>query len=346
MSHPGCFRPTNGGRLRQLFMKACSRCASSIPSHARARRRTQESIRGSGSPGTGPGSSCRCPASCGRAPRTSARGARPRGATRAGHSSLRGVASSSAPEPRGFVTPLRSAGATRSRGARASLPPARRPRQSCSGSCSPPTHHLRRPRRRTSQQRSIRRRRRSIRRDRRWSCHLRPRCRWPRRLGALHLLRLTRLPTPPSPVAPPRPPAPIVPAVPPVPEPPPAPPRPDIARAATAAAPAGAPVHAPSVGRSRVRERVARRELPPVEVEQVPLPPVNLRYRSWVPVAPLTVQDLVVQVCQPPVPVRCRCRPACRSDCRDGARCCRRWLPRPPGPRRRPRRCRSRRPSP
>ena len=33
-----------------------------------------------------------------------------------------------------------------------------------------------------------------------------------------------------------------------------------------------------------------------------PLPPANRRYRSWVPVAPLTGQETVVQVCQPPVP--------------------------------------------
>jgi hypothetical protein len=33
-----------------------------------------------------------------------------------------------------------------------------------------------------------------------------------------------------------------------------------------------------------------------------PLPPVNLKNRSWMPVAPLTVQLFVIQVCAPPVP--------------------------------------------
>src|SRR5436305_10305294 len=46
---------------------------------------------------------------------------------------------------------------------------------------------------------------------------------------------------------------------------------------------------------------------PPVNCHQFtlnsePLPPVKRRYRSWVPVAPLTGQETVVQVCQPPVP--------------------------------------------
>src|SRR3954463_6016652 len=33
-----------------------------------------------------------------------------------------------------------------------------------------------------------------------------------------------------------------------------------------------------------------------------PLPPVKRRYRSWVPVAPVTGHETVLQVCQPPVP--------------------------------------------
>jgi hypothetical protein len=38
-----------------------------------------------------------------------------------------------------------------------------------------------------------------------------------------------------------------------------------------------------------------------LKLNRSPLPPVNLRNRSCTPVAPLTVQDSVVQVCAPPV---------------------------------------------
>lgn len=38
-----------------------------------------------------------------------------------------------------------------------------------------------------------------------------------------------------------------------------------------------------------------------LKLNRSPLPPVNLKNKSWSPVAPLTVQDLVAQVCAPPV---------------------------------------------
>src|SRR5205085_756571 len=39
-----------------------------------------------------------------------------------------------------------------------------------------------------------------------------------------------------------------------------------------------------------------------LKLNRKPLPPVNLRYKSCIPVALLTVQVFVTQVCQPPVP--------------------------------------------
>ena len=39
-----------------------------------------------------------------------------------------------------------------------------------------------------------------------------------------------------------------------------------------------------------------------LNLNRSPLPPVNFRNRSCFPVAPLTVQDWVAQVCAPPVP--------------------------------------------
>jgi hypothetical protein len=39
-----------------------------------------------------------------------------------------------------------------------------------------------------------------------------------------------------------------------------------------------------------------------LRLKRYPLPPVNLRYKLCVPLAPLILQDFVAHVCQPPVP--------------------------------------------
>ena len=112
-------------------------------------------------------------------------------------------------------------------------------------------------------------------------------------LDAPPLLCPTLPPGAPSPPAPPMPPvvAPPWPAV--------APPSPPGAPALPATPPAGAPPPPPApplpppTGANCQEFRLNRRAVPV---------PVNLRYTSFTPVAPVTSQDEVVQVCQSPVP--------------------------------------------